>query len=96
MLPVNVMACKQVLVIWGTTYPNRLWCIWELILMWERPGSIEFLVPRVLLVLWIVPPLRAMFDKVCIDQTKLRLTMPERIAQTAQTRVLQVNADRPM
>ena len=21
----NVMACKQVLVIWGATYPNRLW-----------------------------------------------------------------------
>ena len=29
-LPVNVMACKQMLVIWGVTYPNRLWCIWEL------------------------------------------------------------------
>lgn len=29
-LLVNVMACTQVLVIWGATYPNRLWCIWEL------------------------------------------------------------------
>ena len=28
-LPVNVMACKLVLVIWGAAYPNRLWCIWE-------------------------------------------------------------------
>ena len=22
--------CKLELVIWGVTYPNRLWCIWEL------------------------------------------------------------------
>eukprot|EP00929_Paragymnodinium_shiwhaense_P062573 TRINITY_DN31236_c0_g1_i9.p1 TRINITY_DN31236_c0_g1~~TRINITY_DN31236_c0_g1_i9.p1 ORF type:complete len:951 (-),score=43.60 TRINITY_DN31236_c0_g1_i9:23-2875(-) len=29
-LPVNVMACRQVLVLCGTTYPDRLWCIWEL------------------------------------------------------------------
>ena len=29
-LPVNVMACKQVLVIWVATYPNRLWCIGEI------------------------------------------------------------------
>eukprot|EP00929_Paragymnodinium_shiwhaense_P062569 TRINITY_DN31236_c0_g1_i10.p1 TRINITY_DN31236_c0_g1~~TRINITY_DN31236_c0_g1_i10.p1 ORF type:complete len:547 (-),score=17.61 TRINITY_DN31236_c0_g1_i10:468-1913(-) len=29
-LPVNVMACKQVLVLCGETYPDRLWCIWEL------------------------------------------------------------------
>ena len=26
----NLMACRQVLVFWGGTYPNRLWCIWEL------------------------------------------------------------------
>ena len=29
-LPLNVMACKQVLVLRGVTYPNRLWCIWDL------------------------------------------------------------------
>ena len=29
-LPVNVMACRQVLVLCGATYPGRLWCIWEL------------------------------------------------------------------
>eukprot|EP00929_Paragymnodinium_shiwhaense_P087190 TRINITY_DN47462_c0_g1_i1.p1 TRINITY_DN47462_c0_g1~~TRINITY_DN47462_c0_g1_i1.p1 ORF type:complete len:990 (-),score=78.16 TRINITY_DN47462_c0_g1_i1:56-3025(-) len=29
-LPVNVMACRQVLVLCGDTYPDRLWCIWEL------------------------------------------------------------------
>ena len=26
----NVMACEHVLMIWGATYPNRLWCIREL------------------------------------------------------------------
>eukprot|EP00929_Paragymnodinium_shiwhaense_P080714 TRINITY_DN4210_c0_g2_i1.p1 TRINITY_DN4210_c0_g2~~TRINITY_DN4210_c0_g2_i1.p1 ORF type:complete len:960 (+),score=74.73 TRINITY_DN4210_c0_g2_i1:75-2954(+) len=29
-LPVNVMACRQVLVLCGATYPDRLWCIWEI------------------------------------------------------------------
>lgn len=29
-LPVNVMACTKVLVLCSDTYPNRLWCIWEL------------------------------------------------------------------
>ena len=29
-LPVNVMACRQVLVLGGQTYPTRLWCAWEL------------------------------------------------------------------
>ena len=29
-LPVNVMACRQVLVLAGPTYPTRLWCAWEL------------------------------------------------------------------
>jgi len=29
-LPVNLMACKQVLVLCGETYVNRLWCMWEL------------------------------------------------------------------
>eukprot|EP00929_Paragymnodinium_shiwhaense_P080721 TRINITY_DN4210_c1_g4_i1.p1 TRINITY_DN4210_c1_g4~~TRINITY_DN4210_c1_g4_i1.p1 ORF type:complete len:988 (-),score=43.83 TRINITY_DN4210_c1_g4_i1:395-3358(-) len=29
-LPVNVMACQQVLVLCGATYPERLWCIWEI------------------------------------------------------------------
>eukprot|EP00929_Paragymnodinium_shiwhaense_P005590 TRINITY_DN10777_c0_g2_i3.p1 TRINITY_DN10777_c0_g2~~TRINITY_DN10777_c0_g2_i3.p1 ORF type:complete len:954 (+),score=43.96 TRINITY_DN10777_c0_g2_i3:56-2863(+) len=29
-LPVNVMACKRVLVLCGPTYPDRLWCIWEM------------------------------------------------------------------
>ena len=26
-LPVNVMACNQMLVLCGPTYPNRLWCV---------------------------------------------------------------------
>jgi len=29
-LPVNVLACAQVLVLCGHTYPTRLWCVWEL------------------------------------------------------------------
>jgi len=30
LLPVNVMACRQVLVLCGPSYPQRLWCAWEL------------------------------------------------------------------
>lgn len=29
-LPVNLMACSRVLVLWGPTYPLRIWCAWEL------------------------------------------------------------------
>jgi len=29
-LPINVMACKKMLVLCGPTYPTRLWCAWEL------------------------------------------------------------------
>lgn len=29
-LPVNVMACQQMLVLCGTSYMKRLWCVWEL------------------------------------------------------------------
>merc|ERR1712113_1252032 len=29
-LPVNVMACAKVLLVCGPTYPDRLWCVWEL------------------------------------------------------------------
>lgn len=29
-LPVNVVACDKMLVMWGETYPTRLWCIWEI------------------------------------------------------------------
>ena len=34
-LPVNVMACKQMLVLCGTTYPERIWCAWELCTMFS-------------------------------------------------------------
>ena len=30
MLPINVMACKKMLVLCGPSYPSRLWCAWEL------------------------------------------------------------------
>jgi len=29
-LPVNIQRCRQLLVLGGTTYPERLWCVWEL------------------------------------------------------------------
>ena len=29
-LPVNIMACHQILALCGETYASRLWCIWEL------------------------------------------------------------------
>ena len=29
-LPINVMACKKMLVLCGPSYPSRLWCAWEL------------------------------------------------------------------
>merc|ERR1712176_1718550 len=32
-LPVNVMACRKVLVLCGDTYAHRLWCIWELFIL---------------------------------------------------------------
>eukprot|EP00448_Togula_jolla_P017584 CAMPEP_0170576200 /NCGR_PEP_ID=MMETSP0224-20130122/4264_1 /TAXON_ID=285029 /ORGANISM="Togula jolla, Strain CCCM 725" /LENGTH=437 /DNA_ID=CAMNT_0010899023 /DNA_START=114 /DNA_END=1423 /DNA_ORIENTATION=+ len=32
-LPVNVMACSQLLVLFGKTYPDRLWCAWELYIL---------------------------------------------------------------
>lgn len=31
MLPMNLMACRKVLVVSGPTYPTRLWCAWELL-----------------------------------------------------------------
>ena len=32
-LPVSVMACNVVLATCGSTYVNRLWCIWELFVL---------------------------------------------------------------
>ena len=29
MLPVSLLACKLMLVLFGQTYQNRLWCAWE-------------------------------------------------------------------
>jgi len=29
-LPMNIVACRSVLALVGDTYPNRLWCVWEL------------------------------------------------------------------
>lgn len=28
-LPINISACKQVLVLLSSTYLSRLWCVWE-------------------------------------------------------------------
>ena len=32
-LPVSVMACKRMLVLCGTTYATRLWCVWEIFIL---------------------------------------------------------------
>ena len=37
-MPVNVMACKQMLVLCGETYPSRLWCAWELFTLFSFQG----------------------------------------------------------
>merc|ERR1711974_80193 len=29
-LPINVMACSQMLMLHGPSYQHRLWCVWEL------------------------------------------------------------------
>ena len=29
-LPINIMACRHMLVMMGNTYVQRLWCVWEL------------------------------------------------------------------
>ena len=33
MLPINVTACRKMLVLCGETYSTRLWCIWELFVL---------------------------------------------------------------
>ena len=38
MLPVNVMACKKMLVLCGHTYSSRLWCAWELFTLFSFQG----------------------------------------------------------
>jgi len=34
-LPINVMACNKVLVLFGYTYVERLWCTWELFILFS-------------------------------------------------------------
>jgi hypothetical protein len=48
-LPINVMACKRMLVLCGDTYCNRLWCVWELCTLFFMK-SIEDVLERVVLV----------------------------------------------
>ena len=38
-LPVNVMACRKMLVLCGPTYPTRLWCAWELFTLFSFQDS---------------------------------------------------------
>lgn len=37
-LPVNVMACKKMLVLFGSSYSSRLWCAWELFTLFSFQG----------------------------------------------------------
>jgi len=39
LLPVNVMSCRNVLVLCGSTYTTRLWCIWELYTLFSFSGE---------------------------------------------------------
>jgi len=47
-LPINVMECRQMLVLCGPTYAERLWCVWELFTLFafaskgEAQRSVEF------------------------------------------------------
>lgn len=34
-LPINVMSCQKLLVLYGKHYASRLWCIWELFVMFS-------------------------------------------------------------
>ena len=34
-LPINVMSCQKLLVLYGKQYSTRLWCIWELFVMFS-------------------------------------------------------------
>lgn len=45
-LPVNVMACRKMFVLWGSTYAQRLWCVWELFTMLAF-ASLEHVLERI-------------------------------------------------
>lgn len=34
-LPINVMACDKMLILCGSTYASRLWCVWELFVLFS-------------------------------------------------------------
>lgn len=40
-LPINVMVCNKVLVLYGPSYPTRLWCIWELFVLFSFADTKE-------------------------------------------------------
>mmetsp|Transcript_3204 Transcript_3204/g.7531 ORF Transcript_3204/g.7531 Transcript_3204/m.7531 type:complete len:196 (+) Transcript_3204:2-589(+) len=42
-LPINVMACNKVLVLVGDTYATRLWCVWELFILFAFARNNEAL-----------------------------------------------------
>mmetsp|Transcript_12848 Transcript_12848/g.28375 ORF Transcript_12848/g.28375 Transcript_12848/m.28375 type:complete len:617 (+) Transcript_12848:39-1889(+) len=50
-LPVNVMSCSRVLVLCGHTYARRLWCAWELFVLFSfarKEQAVERAVVRIL------------------------------------------------
>ena len=58
-LPINIMACRFMLVLNGDTYTNRLWCVWELV----RRQLFSFFNPPALLSLPLsltLPPLHTL------------------------------------
>mmetsp|Transcript_19567 Transcript_19567/g.34546 ORF Transcript_19567/g.34546 Transcript_19567/m.34546 type:complete len:699 (+) Transcript_19567:22-2118(+) len=40
-LPINLMSCKKLLIVAGKTYPTRLWCAWELLVLFAFTGEQE-------------------------------------------------------
>ena len=38
-LPINIMACDNMLVLAGETYSTRLWCVWELCTLFSFMSS---------------------------------------------------------
>mmetsp|Transcript_2432 Transcript_2432/g.4491 ORF Transcript_2432/g.4491 Transcript_2432/m.4491 type:complete len:735 (-) Transcript_2432:51-2255(-) len=40
-LPINLMACRKLLIVAGSTYASRLWCVWELLVLFAFTGERE-------------------------------------------------------
>ena len=41
MLPCNIMACNKMLILCGSSYPSRLWCVWEMCTLFALSQSFK-------------------------------------------------------